>query len=133
MRKIELSDDNFCFVCGRENKQGLRIEFKLSEDNCLSGEFQAKKEFQGFANILHGGIIGLILDEVMVNLLWKLDKKAVTAWFEMKLKKPVYVGETIRFKAWIEKETNRVIETKASCLDAKGEVVALGRAKCLWV
>ncbi|GAG82024.1 unnamed protein product, partial [marine sediment metagenome] len=30
---------------------------------------------QGFKDIVHGGLIGLILDEIMVNLPWKMGKQ----------------------------------------------------------
>ena len=133
MEKIILKDDNYCFVCGRENNLGLKLDFKLESDKILRCEFVPGKEHQGFSEIVHGGIIGLVMDEAMVNLLWKLKVKAVTSEFTMRLKKPAYVGKKLIFKSSIEKMARKIFYTKAVCLDKNGLVVAIGNAKCIRV
>ena len=111
MAKIELSDDNFCFVCGKNNANGLKLDFVETGDGKIRCEFLPRKYHQGFAGIVHGGIIGLILDEAMVNLLWKQGKHVVTAHLELRLKKTADVGEKLFFEAGIEAEEKRLIYT----------------------
>lgn len=45
------------------------------------------KEFQGFVYVVHGGILGTLLDELMANLYWLKGIKAVTAEYQVRLKK----------------------------------------------
>lgn len=129
---MKLEDDKYCFACGEKNSHGLHLKFAL-DSNILSTEFIPQKHHQGFKNIVHGGIIGLVLDEVMVNLLWKLEIHAISAELSVRLKKPAKVGEKIFFKGWICKETDKIIYTEAEAKDEKGAVIATANAKCVLI
>ncbi|MFH1459216.1 MAG: PaaI family thioesterase [Candidatus Omnitrophota bacterium] len=133
MRKIDLADDNFCFVCGKKNKYGLRIDFELTPDEKLKAEFTPEKIHQGFKDIVHGGIIGMILDEAMVNLLWKLGITAVTADLNLRLVKPAIVNKKLFFEAKIKEKQKKIIITEAICKNEKGQKIAQANAKCLKV
>ncbi len=133
MEKIVLKDDNYCFVCGKKNRLGLKLDLQLQDNRTIRCEFVAQKEHQGFSEIVHGGIIGLIMDEAMVILLWKLGIKAVTSEFLMRLKNPAYVGKKLLFSASIEKQAKKVFYTKALCENEDGLIIAIGSAKCIKV
>lgn len=133
MEKILLKDDNYCFVCGQNNEFGLKLDFQLQKNETIQCEFVTRKEHQGFSKIVHGGIIGLIMDEAMVNLLWQLGIKAVTSEFVMRLKHPAYVGKKLKFSANIEKQAKKVFYTKAFCVDEEGVVIATSTGKCMKV
>ena len=68
-----------CFACGSKNPIGLKLKFSLDDNNVMRTQFTPQKVHQGYKNVVHGGIIALILDEVMVNLLWKLGRPVVSA------------------------------------------------------
>ncbi len=133
MSVLKLIDDGYCIVCGEKNPCGLKIKFRLTDDKRLEAEYTAKKEHQGFRDILHGGIIGMILDEAMAGLLWKLGYPAVTASYEVDLKMPVFTGETLRFTAGIEAEHHKLVMLYAECRNEKNELTARARAKCVKV
>jgi acyl-coenzyme A thioesterase PaaI-like protein len=128
MNKIILEDDNYCFACGENNPQGLKLNFQL-ENNTLKTKFKFSKIYQGYKNIVHGGIIGLILDEVMVNLCLKLGYEAVSAEVNYRLKKPCFVGEEVEFKAWIKELKLPIIYTEAEAV-RKYDLIARAWAKC---
>lgn len=131
---MKLRDNGYCFVCGKNNKIGLKLNFKLSENKeILSCSFQTKREHQGFANIVHGGIISLIMDEAMVNLLWKNGYNAVSSEINIRLKRPAKVGVQLLFSASIDKKKKNLFYTKAICKDASGNTIASGSAKCIEV
>jgi hypothetical protein len=46
------------------------MTFFVTRVKNLLSEAVIPKEFQGFANVVHGGILGTLLDEVLVNLYW---------------------------------------------------------------
>jgi len=127
---MELVDDRHCFVCGENNPRGLKLKFRLVEDR-LEAEFTPGKEFQGFRGVLHGGVMALLLDEMMVNLLWRKKIHAVSAEFTMRLKRAAPVGGRIRLSGRIFKEQKRVVLTSATAVNDAGDVLAEAGAKCL--
>lgn len=129
---MELMDDRYCFVCGEKNPHGLRLKFNL-EGDVLKTRFKPDKKYQGYKDIVHGGVIGIILDEMIVNLPWKLGIKAVTAEYTVRLKKPVNVGEELEFTSRILDNKGRllIVESQAKKLD--GTIVAIATGKCMKV
>jgi len=130
---MKLVDDKYCYACGHKNQNGLKLAFTISNDNIIYTEFTPQKHHQGFKDIVHGGIIGLILDEVMVNLPWKLGKSVVSVELNIRLKKMAKTGQKLIFKAWIEKEAAKLIYTKAEALNENKEIIAIASAKCMKV
>ena len=66
-----------CFVCGRENQHGLHLYFKFINQKAI-GIFHPNSTYQGYANVLHGGIISSLLDGAMNRILIFHDKSART-------------------------------------------------------
>jgi acyl-coenzyme A thioesterase PaaI-like protein len=133
MSNIKLEDDKNCFVCGDKNSYGLRLRFAIDKDKAMHTEFMPQKCHQGFKDIVHGGLIGLILDEIMVNLAWKMGKNVVTAEFNVRLKRIAKVREKLLFRGWIDREDNKIIYTKAEAKNEHGTIIALASAKCFKV
>lgn len=131
-KSLKLEDDFFCFVCGKDNNSGLKLKFDLEADT-MKTEFTPAKIHQGFANIVHGGIISTVLDEVMLNLLFKKDIYAVTAELKVRFRKPTKIGEKLLFKSWITDTNSRLIETAAEAKNEKGDLIADAKAKCFIV
>ncbi len=129
---MELIDDGHCFACGTKNPIGLKLKFDFDGTSLKTG-FTPKKEHQGYFNIVHGGIITTLLDEVMVQLAIYMGMPAVTAQMDIRLKKPLKVGEEITVTAEILKETRKTFETYAKAVTKDGTVVADSRGKLVKV
>lgn len=128
--KLELADDQMCFGCGGRNKQGLQLKFSVDEKHRrITTEWTPIKEHQGYADIVHGGIIGLVLDELMGNLLWKMGSPSVTAEMSVRFLKPAHVGKPLKAEAWIASEKGRVCWVEASAKNSAGVVVAEAKAR----
>jgi acyl-coenzyme A thioesterase PaaI-like protein len=126
------ADDRYCFCCGEKNPIGLKMRFRYEDDKIIS-EAVIPKEFQGFANVVHGGVLGTLLDEVMVNLYWLKGEKAVTVEYQVRLKAPCPVNRKVLFSAW-KVETKRNIHfTAAEARLEDGTIVAEASAKCMKV
>ena len=121
---MEYRDDGMCFVCGPKNPIGLKLDFDLLDDRTLRTAFIPQKSHQGYANVVHGGILAAILDEVMVNLPYKLGQKVVTTRMEVTFRQPARVGHRLVFTARLVKETKRTWEAQAQARTADGTVVA---------
>lgn len=128
-----------CFVCGEENSHGLKARFFVREDGAVVSEYIVDERFAGYAKVMHGGILASLLDEVMIKAVLKDDIIAVTASMEIKFKKPVYVGQTIKLSGWVVQSKGRVFKTEGlaevdgtavgsatgTYIRAKGEFAAL--------
>jgi acyl-coenzyme A thioesterase PaaI-like protein len=131
MESIRLGDDRWCFACGENNPLGLKLKFTLDRQGALRTSFTFRKEHQGYADLVHGGFLGLILDEIMLNLAWRLGIKAVTAGLELRFKKVVRVGDTVDFIGRLGEHKNRLLKAQAEARDAQGGVIATATAKCI--
>lgn len=130
IEKMELRDDQYCFVCGKNNKDGLHLDFVL-DGEILKTKFRPGKKYQGYADIVHGGIIGLVLDEMLINLPWKLGIKAVTAEYTVRLKKPVHIDEELEFSSWIDNRKGRLLLVSAEVKNNNGTLVGTASGKCM--
>ncbi len=126
------NDDHYCFCCGKDNPQGLKMDFRFAGERLLS-EAVVPKEFQGFENVVHGGILGTLLDELMVNLYWLRGEKAVTAEYAVRLKAPCPVNEKIYLSAWTVEKKRKIYFTVSEARLGDGTLIAEGTAKCLGV
>ncbi len=121
---MELVDDQHCFVCGKKNAAGLQLDFELVGEAEVQTSFLPTKQFQGFRDIVHGGIIAAILDEVMVNGVWLRGIRAVTGKLEVRLKSPARVGERLHFTGRILRDTGKTVEMESHAVTSGGAIVA---------
>ncbi len=108
------------------------MKFRAEGERLLS-EAVVPKEFQGFADVVHGGILGTLLDEVMVNLYWLKGIKAVTVEFTVRLKAPCPTGARILLAAWPVDQKRRIHLTASEARLENGTLVAEATAKCMEV
>jgi uncharacterized protein (TIGR00369 family) len=125
---MELSDDGYCFVCGPKNPIGMKLDFHF-DGKTLSTEFVPQKEHQGYMNVVHGGIISTLLDEVMVKLAIEMGMPAVTAHMDIRLKKALNTGVKITVSAEITKDSKKIIEAYAKAVTDDAVVVADAKGK----
>jgi acyl-coenzyme A thioesterase PaaI-like protein len=134
MSALPLDDDAMCFCCGPKNPIGLKLEFETTADGRMRTIWTPRKEHQGFKDIVHGGLVATVLDEVMVRLLYLRGISAVTAGMETKWIEPVRWGRPYRFEGWIVQDRGRAVITEAEAflVETEGRV-AWCRATCIRV
>jgi acyl-coenzyme A thioesterase PaaI-like protein len=125
-------EDGSCFACGADNPIGLRLRFRFAGGRTET-TFVPAREHQGFAGIIHGGLVGLVLDEAMAKVLSMQGIEALTCEFTMRLRRAVTVGEPLRVAARLVRARRRLFELEAAADGAAGETVATARAKFLQV
>ncbi|NOZ85651.1 MAG: hypothetical protein GXP49_05205 [Deltaproteobacteria bacterium] len=82
-------------------------------------------------NIVHGGIISTVLDEAMVKLAIALGMPAVTARLDIRLRRPVKVGEEITVTAEIKEDTRKILTGYARAVTGDGTLVADATGKMM--
>lgn len=125
------ADDQHCFLCGHLNEQGLKLDF-VRDGETLTARWTTEKRFQGYADVLHGGIISSILDEVMINLPWKLhDAPVTTAELTVRFRKPAPIGAELVFTAHVEEPGRKLWRLRSECRGADGTLYAEATAKAM--
>jgi len=129
---IEVVSYAGCFVCGAENAQGLRLRFFWDGAVCRTS-FTATEQFCGYQQLLHGGILGTIFDEVMIKAILAQGVIAVTGELTTRYLQPVKTGETLNFEARVSKRRGRLFLTEASARRESGELGASSTARYIEV
>jgi acyl-coenzyme A thioesterase PaaI-like protein len=127
-----MKDDNnvafhtTCFACGRENKQGLHLDFKDGVDGCTCN-VAIPPEFQSYEGVVHGGIVATMLDAAMVHSLRGHGGGApVTCRLEVRYLCAVPPGETITINARRKGNRGKIILADA---ELRGSGVCYARAR----
>ncbi len=102
---------DMCFVCGRKNPIGLKLNF-TREGKEVKAEFTPGKLHQGWSGVVHGGIISSILDEAMSYAALFAGVNTITAKMQARFKRPVKTGEHLTITAHLTKKTRRLVEAK---------------------
>jgi acyl-coenzyme A thioesterase PaaI-like protein len=135
MSKTNWEDDHHCFACGSQNPVGLHLQFTLDGEGGLRSEYTPDARYQGYAGIVHGGFIGLLLDEVIANLPWRKEHQGVvTAEILLKLHRPAKINEKLLLRAFYAKPNRgRLVEIQGEARDTQNQLIASASAKCVKV
>ena len=117
-----------CFVWGDKNDIGLKLDF-FEKDGKARAEFTPTKNFEGYKDILHGGILSTLLDEVMIKSILAKEILTVTSQIEVKFKKPAIIGEKLIIEGGITGERGRLVLTEGKVFREDGTVVAEAKGK----
>jgi acyl-coenzyme A thioesterase PaaI-like protein len=118
-----------CFVCGRDNEQGLGARFRRIDEHTVEVRTRFSDTKEGFPGVVHGGVQTAVLDETMG---WAAACQAgvfaVTASLEVRFRHKLPTGLAVRIRGrfkeslrgrlllaegWIEDEAGTVY-TRAS-------------------
>lgn len=122
-------DNDYCFACGAENPIGLHLRFEQVEEKFVARKTLAR-EFQGYANVAHGGIVTTMLDEAMGNFVQtKFRQMALTGRIEVRYHYPTPVEQELTISAWQEAQRRNIVAMRATVQTADGVVTAEATAK----
>jgi uncharacterized protein (TIGR00369 family) len=128
-----LVDDGWCFVCGRENPLGLRMEWTLDAEARARSSFRASRCHQGWIGVVHGGILAAILDEAMAQRLRLGGMRTVTAKLEVRYRRPAPIGVDLVAEGWMESESAHGLRLKAAVRGEDGTCYAEATGTCVRV
>jgi uncharacterized protein (TIGR00369 family) len=121
----ELKSDSRCFVCGDRNPKGLHAVFSINrKEKSIRTTYRFSETFQGYAGIVHGGVLSLLLDEAMVKLAYEMGLPAVTGEITVRFPSPLKVGEEVHVHGMIDRQDRRVVLAGAHAEKEDGTVVA---------
>jgi acyl-coenzyme A thioesterase PaaI-like protein len=114
-----------CFGCSPRNPLGLKLEF-IEEGEWITAKWAPTHDYEGWLNVLHGGIQSTLLDELGSWVVFiKMGTAGVTSRLEMKFIKPVHVDKgTITIKGRIKETRRNIAIIEAFLFDGNGELSA---------
>jgi len=119
-----------CFVCGESNSAGLKLRFE-TDGRRVHTHFTPRVEHIGFKEVVHGGILSALLDEIMVwACIVPTKRVAYCAELNVRFLRPVRPGEHIVATAELAaNRRDRIFETTAELKNEAGDVVATATGK----
>jgi uncharacterized protein (TIGR00369 family) len=121
-----------CFVCGEANPAGLKLRFE-TDGRIVQTRFRPRPEHVGFKQIVHGGLIATLLDEIMV---WacavQTRQFSFCAELNVRFLRPLRPdNEVLVTGELIFKRKNRIFEAKAALRDQCNLTLAEATGKYL--
>jgi uncharacterized protein (TIGR00369 family) len=96
-----------CFGCSPTNPSGLQMIFSADESTVTSN-VSVPEHLCGWSNLVHGGVISTILDEIMswatIDLLKQIP---MTKSMSVDFLKPVYVGDPLTVQGSVLEKIGR--------------------------
>lgn len=116
-----------------ENPFGLHVKPEVRDAGAhVRLEYTPSEHLQGWANILHGGILSTLLDEAITYVgIGTFDGPAVTAELEVRFRNPAPTGVKLLVRAERLKGSRRLVEAKAEVTLSDGTLIATGIGKVM--
>jgi len=120
-----------CFICGLENPIGLHLHIYEVEPGVIETTYIAPEHFQGYPGVLHGGIVGALIDEISARAQMGNDPNdprfMFTAKLEVKYRQNVPIGKLLKIVGKAGKSKSKSAEAWAGIYDAEtNELLAEG-------
>src|SRR5512141_43340 len=112
-----------CFLCGEENRSGVRARFFVEGSEVL-GRVTLPPHLNGYKNVAHGGVVSALLDETMG---WAATLYG-TGELTVKFLSPVPVGAEIEVRSRLVEDAGRLAYCEGE-LRSGGKVCARAKGK----
>jgi acyl-coenzyme A thioesterase PaaI-like protein len=131
MVALKQPNSRMCFICGVENPVGLHLHIYETGPGSVESTYTAPEHFQGYPGVLHGGIVGAIIDELSGRAHMGSDPLAprfmFTAKLEIKYRRNVPIGKPLRIVGKAGRAKGKSAEAWAGIYDAEtDELLAEG-------
>lgn len=120
---LKQPDSNNCFVCGKQNPYGLKLDFH-EVDGRVETTFTPQPQHQGWPGYLHGGILYAVLDETIGRVGFTIDAWTMSGRVEIRYREPAPIGETLRLVGSLVRDRGRALEVEGFAQLPDGRIVA---------
>lgn len=129
LKRLPPMKDHRCFGCGPDNPHGLQMSFFVGR-NCVYSWIKVPEHLCSWHNIVHGGVVSTMLDEVMgrtVNVFTKA--LGLTRSIHIELIKTAVIGDELRAEGQLVEIVNlREATVKATLYNSLDEICAKSTA-----
>lgn len=116
-----------CFACGTENPIGLNLSF-YRQGEYICSDISLEKDYEGWENMAHGGIVSTLLDEVMSwTVIYFRRILFVTRRMKIKYIRPVPLYRLLTVKGkMIEGDRRRLCKARGLIQDEDKNTLVTG-------
>lgn len=118
-----------CFVCGSANPEGLHLVVHRDGEEALA-RFSPRDLHQGYPGRFHGGLVGLLIDEMLVYAGLAQGLVGMTASVSYRLRKPTPLDAEIELRSRVDSKRSQGYRASVELL-VDGELVAEGSGTCI--
>ena len=114
-----------CFGCGPENDHGLKMTFETNGEKIRSSVI-VPAHFRGWSNIVHGGVLATIFDEIMAwAAIYLCQRFILTKTINISFLKPVTIESRLEAIGYVkERIDDRNAILAGEICDDQGQVCA---------
>jgi uncharacterized protein (TIGR00369 family) len=109
---LRVDDDSYCFACGPNNPYGLRMKVRYVPDGA-EARIVLLREFEGWKDIIHGGIVATLLDEIMAHAVLHHVGEAITSALTITYRQALRVGQEVNVIGRVKERGKRVVAAEA--------------------
>ena len=126
MNGAEPVDDGRCFACGPHNPDGLHLTFEPDGEAGARSTVTLPPRLQGYRDVAQGGIVMMLLDEIMAHACRFAGERAMTAAMQTRFRRPVPLGRELVLLARVTSRRRNVLFLEASVALHDGTLLATG-------
>jgi len=118
-----------CFGCGQSNKLGLKLAlFADDEGGFVFSRVKVPEDLTEFPNVVHGGILSTVMDEVAFWAVFEKTKKIpITVKMQIDYARPVRPNTRMEVRAKVEKTEGRNLVVRVLTFNEEGQECASGK------
>ena len=130
MNKSDIRDDRTCFICGEKNPIGLKLRLRVDPGlGEATADVTFPEEFQGWAGVVHGGLVAAVLDEALIYAAGAKGLKCVTGEITVRYVKPASTGVPYTLAGRFVEDQGRIVLAESRLVDAEGREIARATGK----
>ena len=125
LKPLPNRSDHNCFGCGPSNPVGLQMQF-FTDDTSVVSEVTIPEHLCGWDNLVHGGAITTILDEIMSwAAIYLLKRMILTKSITVEFLKPLHVNTTVKAEGRVrDHRSEKEAVMEGLLLNPKGDICA---------
>ncbi|WP_455383430.1 PaaI family thioesterase [Salinispira pacifica] len=119
-----------CFGCSPDNSHGLKMTFVRDDDRVVC-RWEPRSWFQGYVQVLHGGIQTTLMDETASwFIMTVIGTAGVTAGLSVRFLRPVRVDEgRVSLEASLQERSDKRAVVQVELFDSSGELCSVGECE----
>jgi len=125
-------DASVCFACGKLNRHGLQLDIRKTASG-VEVDYSFPERFQGWQDVVHGGLVATVLDELMVWACTAAGRTTVTAELTVRFRRPLKVGQQFHGRGRVVADRGRLLLCESKLLAADSSVIAEATGKMMRV
>jgi len=129
LKKLPRSDSHGCFGCSPSNPHGLQMTF-FTDERAVYSQVKIPAHLCGWSNLVHGGVLSTILDEIMSwTAIYLLRRITVTQSMQIEFLKPVTMdSELSACGRLVSTSGKHDVKTEGEILTGSGSLCASATA-----